>query len=195
VDYATYLDAVASRNPGGGVPLANALGVVPADGTTASELVTAINARGEELDALTREQAADRSPGVVQVRRSFRVIFVLYGLVVPLVTGLFFLIVTIQKASALTLLRAIGAPAGRLVAALVVQVLVIVVAGVAVGTALYSPLVALDVTSLRLRFDTRAVATWAALLITLSLGSAMVAARRVLAIDPVSATTGAGTER
>ena len=37
-------------------------------------------------------------------------IFLLYGLVVPLVTGLFFLIITVQKAGSLTLLRAIGAP-------------------------------------------------------------------------------------
>ena len=68
------------------------------------------------------QEAADEAPGVAQVRQSFQVIFLLYGLVVPLVTGLFFLIITIQKAGALTLLRAIGAPARRLVTALLVQV-------------------------------------------------------------------------
>ena len=62
VGYDTYLAAVAARNPGGGDPLPNALAVVPAEGTTPAEVVTAINAGSDDLDALTREQAADRSP-------------------------------------------------------------------------------------------------------------------------------------
>ena len=85
------------------------LAVVPAEGTTPAEMTTAINAGSDDLGALTREQAADRSPGVAQVRQSFQIIFLLYGLVVPLVTGLFFLIITIQKAGSLTLLERSGA--------------------------------------------------------------------------------------
>ena len=192
VGYDTYLAAVAARNPGGGAPLPNALAVVPADGTTPAELVAAINAGSADIDALTRAEAADRSPGVAQVRQSFQIIFLLYGLVVPLVTGLFFLIVTIQKAGALTLLRAIGAPAGRLVSALLVQVLVIVGLGLVLGTALYYPLTTFDVTSLSLQFDVQVVLVWSALLLGLGLASSLLAARRVLSIDPVLATTGAG---
>jgi putative ABC transport system permease protein len=129
---------------------------------------------------------------VAQVRQSFNVIFLLYGLVVPLVTGLFFLIVTFQKADALTLLRAIGAPARRLVGALLVQVLVIVGLGLLVGIALYTPLTTAEVGSLALRFEAAAVVVWSVLLLGLSVLSALVAARRVLAIDPIRATTGAG---
>lgn len=195
VAYDTYLEAVAARNPGAGRPLPNALGVVPARGTTADALVDRINDQSQDLDALTRARAADESPGVAQVRQSFQVIFLLYGLVVPLVTGLFFLIITVQKAGALTLLRAIGAPAGRLVRALLVQVLVIVGLGLLVGTALYYPLTRLGTTSLSLRFDVGVVLAWSALLVVLGLASSLIAARRVLAIDPVLATTGAGVER
>jgi putative ABC transport system permease protein len=195
VSYDTYLEAVAARNPGAGKPLPNALGVVPAPGTTPNEVVAAINARSDDLDALTRRQAADESPGVAQVRQSFQVIFLLYGLVVPLVTGLFFLIITVQKAGALTLLRAIGAPAGRLVGALLVQVLIIVGLGLLLGTALYYPLTLVDATSLSLRFDVGVVLAWSALLVALGLVSSLLAARRVLAIDPVLATTGAGVGR
>ncbi len=195
VAYDTYLAAVAARNPGGGDPLPNALAVVPADGTTPDELASAINAGSEDLDALTRQQAADRSPGVAQVRQSFQIIFLLYGLVVPLVTGLFFLIITIQKAGSLTLLRAIGAPSRRLVNALLVQVLVIVGLGLVLGTALYYPLTLFDATSLSLRFDIGVVLGWSALLVALGLASSLLAARRVLAIDPVAATTGAGVGR
>jgi putative ABC transport system permease protein len=73
------------------------------------------------------------------VRQSFQVIFLLYGLVIPCVTGLFFLIVTFQKAGALTLLRAIGAPAGRLVSALLIQSGIVLGAGFLIGLALYLP--------------------------------------------------------
>ncbi len=73
--------------------------------STVDEVVAAINARSDDLDALTAVDAADQTPGVSQVRQSFSVIFLLYGLVIPCVTGLFFLIVTFQKSGALTLLR------------------------------------------------------------------------------------------
>lgn len=192
VTYDGYVAAVAARNPDAGTPLPNALGVQPVVGTTPGELASSINAVSDDLDALTRNQAADRAPGVAQVRQSFQVIFLLYALVVPFVTGLFFLIITVQKAGALTLLRAIGAPGRRLVAALLIQVAIIVGLGLAVGIALYTPLTIVSATSLGLRFETPAVVGWSVLLLALGLLSSLLAARRVLAIDPVMATTTAG---
>ncbi len=64
---------------------------------------------------------------MAQVRQSFQVIFLLYGLVVPLVTGLFFLIITLQKSGSLTLLRAVGAQGGVLVRSLLIQVVLVIV--------------------------------------------------------------------
>ena len=144
------------------------------------------------LTRSTREQAARETPGVAEVRSSFAVIFLLFALVVPLVSGLFFLIITLQKARALTLLRAIGAPAGSLVRSLLIQVLIVVGGGILVGTALFVPLSQATVGSLSLRFDPVAVLVWSALLLGLGLVSAIAAARRVLGIDPVEATTGGG---
>jgi hemin transport system permease protein len=155
-------------------------------------LVGSIDATSDDLDALTRDQAADEAPGVAQVRQSFQVIFLLYALVVPFVTGLFFLIITVQKAGALTLLRAIGAPGRRLVSALLTQVVIIVGLGIAVGVTLYTPLTVMSATALGLRFETTAVIGWSVAMLVLGLLSSLLAAHRVLAIDPVLATTGAG---
>ena len=116
----------------------------------------------------------------------------LYGLVVPFVTGLFFLIITLQKAGSLTLLRAIGAPASRLVTALLVQVVAVIGAGLAIGIVLYTPLANGRVGGIPLRFETGAVVFWSVLLLVLGVVSALFSARRVLAIDPIDATTGAG---
>lgn len=190
VTYDTYVDAVRSANPDAGDPLPNVLAVVPADGVSEAEVVTAINALSLDLDALTKNDAADQTPGVSQVRQSFQVIFLLYGLVIPCVTGLFFLIVTFQKAGALTLLRAIGAPAGRLVSALLIQSGMVLGAGFLIGLALYFPVSQQRLGGIPLRFETSAVIFWAILLAVLGIGSSLLSARRVLAIDPIEATTG-----
>lgn len=190
--YDTWIDAVQSVNPDAGEPLPNVMVAAPADGVSDDELVESINAQSLDLDALTREDAAAETPGVAQVQQSFQLIFLLYGLVVPCVTGLFFLIVTFQKANSLTLLRAIGAPARRLVSALMIQVVIMISAGLVIGTALYYPLSQARLGGLSLRFETGAVIFWSVLLLTLGVASALVAARRVLRIDPIEATTGAG---
>lgn len=190
--WADYEAAARASNPEADAILPNVIGLRPADGTTAAELVAAVDATSEDAEALTREQAATETPGVGQVRQSFQVIFLLYGLVVPLVTGLFFLIVTFQKSASLTLLRAIGVESAALVRSLLFQVVVVVVGGLVIGTALHWPLSQQTVGSITLRFDPAAVGAWSALLLALGLLSALVAARRVLRIDPIEATTGGG---
>ncbi|MEZ5257311.1 MAG: ABC transporter permease [Ilumatobacteraceae bacterium] len=90
VPYETYEAAVNSRAQAPGTILPGALVVAPANGVTPAQLVERINAASNDLDALTRADAADLAPGVSQVRTSFRIIFLLYALVIPLVTGLFF---------------------------------------------------------------------------------------------------------
>jgi putative ABC transport system permease protein len=190
VTYDTYSHAVQTVNPDAAKPLPNVLGVAPADGVSPGELANGINELSDDLDALTRNEAADKTPGVSQVRQSFRVIFLLYGLVIPCVTGLFFLIITFQKSNSLTLLRAIGAPARRLVSSLLIQAAIVMGAAFAVGLAIYTPLSQQRLGSIPLRFETRAVLFWLVLLVVLGIGSSFLAARRVLAIDPIEATTG-----
>jgi len=192
VPWAGYEAAVRAANPDATTVLPNVIAVRPASGVSDAALAQRINAASPDADALTRAQAARDTPGVAQVQQSFTLIFVLFGLVVPLVTGLFFLIITFQKAAALTLLRAIGARSGTLVRSLLIQVVLVIVGGIAIGIALFVPLTLVQLGSLTVRFDPVAVLVWSGLLLALGVASAMVAARRVLAIDPLEATTGGG---
>jgi len=192
--YDTYVAAVRSVNPDARDPLPNAIALEPAPGVSAEQLSAAVNEASPDADALPRDTAADETPGVAQVRQSFQVIFLLYAMVVPLVTGLFFLIITFQKANALTLLRAVGAPGGRLVRSLLIQVVIVMAAGIALGVALYAPLSVQRIGSIPLRFETGAVVFWSALLMVLGVVSSLFSAQRVLKIDPVEATTGAGVQ-
>lgn len=188
--YGTWERAVAAANPDAQTPLPNALGVRPEPGVSPDQLVTRIDAVDDSLEALTRGDAATKAPGVAQVGRSFLVIFFLYALVIPLVIGLFFLIVTLQKARSLTVLRAIGARSSTLVRGLLAQVLVVVGLGVAIGTLLFLPLSFQRVGSIPLSFDTLAVGAWALGILALGLLSSWFSARRVLRIDPAAALTG-----
>lgn len=187
-----YEAAVRVANPDATSVLPNAIGVRPAQGVSADQLVTRVNAASPEADALTKQQAADDAPGVAEVRQSFQVIFLLYGLVVPLVTGLFFLIITFQKSASLTLLRAIGARSSTLVRSLLIQVVIVIGGGIVIGVALYAPLSQVQIGAISLRFNVGAVVFWSLLLLALGLLSALASARRVLAIDPIEATTGGG---
>jgi putative ABC transport system permease protein len=192
VAWRDYVAAVEASNPDVTTVLPSALGVRPRPGVSAAALAHRVNDASEDADALTRAEAARKSPGVAQVRQSFQVIFLLYGLVAPLVTGLFFLIITFQKSAALTLLRAIGARSAVLVRSLLVQVVFVMAGGLALGVALYAPLSQMTLGSISLRFDAGAVVFWSVLLLVLGLLSAVVAARRVLRIDPIEAMTGGG---
>lgn len=192
VGWPDYESVVQTANPDATAVLPSAMGLRPESGVSDAELAARVNDASDEADALTRSEAADETPGVAEVRQSFQVIFLLYGLVVPLVTGLFFLIVTFQKSASLTLLHAIGARSSTLVRSLLVQVLIVMGIGIAFGVALYTPLSQADAGSIALRFNAGAVVFWSALLLVLGLASALVAARRVLAIDPLEATVGGG---
>ena len=108
-----------------------------------------------------------------------------------MVTGLFFLIVTFQKASALTLLRAIGARASTLVKALLVQVVFVMVLGSVIAFGLYA-LSIQGVKNLGVQVELMPVLVTSAVVLVLALVTSLFAVRRVLRLDPLSATTGAG---
>lgn len=168
------------------------IAVAPEQGLDPQQLAQRIDDAVPDADALPRDEAAAQTPGVAQVRQSFQLIFLLYGLVIPLVTGLFFLIITLQKANSLTLLRAVGVPGGALVRSLLAQVALVMALGIGVGVALYTPLSNQRLGGIPLNFQTGAVLFWSVTLLVLGVLSSLVSARRVLSIDPLEATTGTG---
>jgi putative ABC transport system permease protein len=188
--YDTWLRTVSASNPDARTPPPSALGVAPTRGTDPSVVVRRINSISTDLEALTRADAASEAPSVRAVSRSFLLIFLLYGLVVPLVVGLFFLILTLQKARTLTLLRAIGARSRTLVRALVLQVLIVVGLGAALAVLVYLPLSQQRIGSIPLRFDVGAVVGWTAGVLVLALASTWFSVRRVLRLEPADALGG-----
>ncbi len=191
VDFDTFEAAKRTRNPDAEAILPSVIAIKVAAGSSAADVAQRINDQVDGVEALTRQEAVDGSPGVSSVRTSFTVILGLFYLVVPLVTGLFFLIVTFQKASALTLLRAIGAPARSLVWSLLVQVVVVMTIGSLVAFGLYSVAIQ-GVSNLGVHVEVMPAVVTSLVVLALALVTSLVAVRRVLRIDPLLATTGAG---
>ncbi|MGB3953699.1 MAG: hypothetical protein WBL05_00180 [Brooklawnia sp.] len=172
------------------VQLPNLVGVDPSG--PAQDTIDQLRAASVDLDPLTAQQAADEFPGAAQVNTSFALILGLFGFVVPLVAGLFFLIITLQKSRALTLLRAVGSRSGVLVRSLLLQVLAILGGGIAVGVGCYALAGLVEIGSLQISFDLNAVLIWTTALLALGLLASLGAVRRVLAIDPIAATKPGG---
>jgi putative ABC transport system permease protein len=190
-DFEGYQSARRAVNPDATDVLPSVMAVRVAEGADARAVADAISDTVDGTQALTRQQAVDGSPGVASVRQSFSVILLLFYLVVPLVTGLFFLIVTFQKAGALTLLRAIGAPTGTLVRALLIQVVTVVIGGSVLAVALYWA-AAQGGGSLGIGVEVGPIVVTTLIVLALALLTSLAAVRRVLRIDPIAATTGAG---
>ncbi len=194
VDFADYESARRAVNPDAQQVLPSVMAVRVVDGADPTEVAAAVTAAVAGTQGLTRQQAVDESPGVASVRQSFSVILLLFYLVVPLVTGLFFLIVTFQKAGALTLLRAIGSPAGPLVRSLLIQVVIVVLTGAVLATLLFWLASLGGGSGLGITVEPMPVIATTLVVLVLALLTSLAAVRRVLRIDPIAATTGAGVQ-
>ncbi len=193
VDFPTFEAAKRTRNPEATTILASVIAVKVTPGSSPDKVASAINAQVDGVEALTRQQAVDGSPGVSSVRSSFAIILGLFYLVVPLVTGLFFLIITFQKASALTLLRAIGASSRTLVRSLLIQVVAVMILGSVIAFGLYAAALQ-SVKNLGVRVEVQPFLLTTVVVLVLALITSAIAIRRVLRLDPLSATTGAGVQ-
>jgi putative ABC transport system permease protein len=187
VSWDTYTAAAKVANPAATTVLPSAVAVIPAQGVAPAELAARIDREVAGIDALTRDQAVSEAPGVSSVSQSFSLIIGLTYIVITIVIGFFFVILTVQKTASLTLLRAIGADTRTLVGALFVQVLIVVVLAMGIGAGILA-LAALGSSPVfPISADPALVARVGATILVLALLAAIVAARRIARIDPIDA--------
>jgi putative ABC transport system permease protein len=162
------------------------------DGADPAAVAERVQAAVGGVEALARDDAVDALPGVSTVTRSFGILDGLLFVVVTITTGVFFLILTVQKQDALVLLRAVGARRRDVVLPVLAQVLGVTVGGALLGALAAAGLLAAAQATFGAALDPaaalRAVTSVGALGVLASLG----ALRRVLAVDPIEATTGGG---
>ncbi len=195
VDYSTFEAAQRAANPNARAVLASLVAVRPADDADVDALTDRIDAEVDGVEALTNTEAVESSPGVSAVNQSFQIILALAFGVVTLVVAFFFLILTVQKAKPLTLLRAIGAPSSYLVRNLVVQIVAVMLTGVAIGIVLVLALRSVTTGgAIEVELVPGTVIPTVIALTVLALIGGLGAIRRVLQIEPIRATVDTGSE-
>ena len=192
VSYATYEAVQLAVNPDATGVAPSAVAVTVDGDADADEVADRITEEVDGVEAATRQRAADEAPGVAAVSQSFGVVLLLTYVVATIVIGFFFLILTVQKAPALTLLRATGATGGRLVGSLAVQVLVVVGLGLVLGTALAAAALTSSGSGIDARIEPRALATTVVAVLVLAAVACAGAARRISRLDPAAAMAPGG---
>ncbi len=194
VPFETYATAVTDRAGADFDVPASIIGVRVEDGVDPGEVTSAIRSGVEGVTALTRSDAVDALPGVSTITQSFNILYLLLYIVVTIVTGVFFLILTVQKAQSLVLLRAIGASKLDVVKPVLIEVVFVVGLGSLVGSAVAWGLLRLsrDVFGAQLGGSTIVASVGA--VVILGFVASIGALRRVLAIDPLGATRTGGVQ-
>ena len=189
--YVTFEDFTSASQNRAGIPIEVApslLGVIVVDGADPAEVAEQLTQSIVGIEALERPAAVDALPGVGQITQSFNILYVLLYIVVAIVTGVFFLILTVQKQDALVLLRAIGTSSRDVVTSVLIQVLVVVGAGAVIGTVVTAGLLQLTRDVFGASLDSTTTTLSVAAIVVLGLLASVGAVRRVLAIDPMQAT-------
>lgn len=184
VPWVGFSAVVLGANPDAGtiLPSVVALNVTP--GADVATVKKALTDRIPDVDAVTREDAAAQAPGIGAVRVAFIVVMGLGYLVVGFVVSFFFLTLTLQKESSISLLRAIGASEKYLVRSLFIQVLIVTVGGLAVGLLLLLAALPVVRTGVPVAASPGAVFTCAFGALAVALLGAIPPMRRTMKADP-----------
>lgn len=187
VDLATYEQAVSATNPGlPFVPLnAVAFDVVP--GQDPAAVATAITEQVPGAVGYTRAAAVAAIPGIESITQSFGILVGLTFIIGIVVIGFFFLILTVQKLRAFTLLRAIGTSSARLAVSVALQITVVVL--VASVLALGLTLLAVQGlnTGIPVTLSPPLIIGTVLAVLAFSLLAGLLSVRRIVRIDPATA--------
>lgn len=190
VSFEDFADVTRARTGTQGPAPLSWVAVAAADGSEATVVAERINAAVSGVEALDRSTAANELPGAGQITQSFAILYLLLFIVVTIVTGVFFLILTVQKQRSLVLLRAMGGSRWDVVKPVLLQVVFVVGMGVVLGVAAAAGLLELAKDVFGSSLDFRTTVITSVLILILGMLASLGAVRRVLAVDPIEATTG-----
>lgn len=149
----------------------------------------AVDAEAETTTS-TLVESFDASPGYSAETLTLQMIQIFLYVICAMVVGAFFTVWTIQRTHELSVLRALGAPAGFLVRDALVQATVLLVAATAVGVAAGVGVGALMPEGMPFALEFTPILVASALTIALGLVGAVVAVLRIISIDPLEALGG-----
>lgn len=187
VDLATYEAALTAANPGLPFVPINAVAFNVADGQDAETVAAAVTASVPDATGYTKAQAVALIPGIESISQSFGILVGLTFIIGIVVIGFFFLILTVQKMKAFTLLRAIGSSSARLAASVALQIVVVVLVASAIALVLTVLAVRGLNTGIPVALEPSLVIGTIAAVLIFSLFAGLLSVRRIVRIDPATA--------
>ncbi len=190
LDFAQWVDIFEGEFPGSPVVPLSLIGVEIAPGQDSAVVGDRITEMVAGVEGLDRATAAAGTPGVDSISQSFTLIVgITFGIVV-LVIGFFFLILTVQKLRSFVTLRAIGASTGYLARSLIIQIVILVLAGSAIGTLILLGATLGSNPAFPLSVDGGLVMTVTFTVLLFSVLAGWLSIRRIARADPAQAAQG-----
>ncbi len=184
----TYDALVTEANPGLPFVPVNAVAFDVADGADPATVAAAISEAVPDAVGYTRADAVAAIPGIDSISQSFGILQGLTFLIAVVVIGFFFLILTVQKLRAITVLRAIGTPTARLGGSLLVQIAVVVIVASALAVLLTLGAVQGINTGIPVTISVPVVLGVSLAVLAFAMLSGLLSIRRLARIDPATAT-------
>ncbi|MGW9493782.1 ABC transporter permease [Streptomyces prasinus] len=161
---------------------ATAVALTLEDGAATSAVEEATATRAD-----TKETTFGASPGYTAESSTMALIKGFLYAISALVIGAFFTVWTVQRKPEIALLKALGAPTGYILRDALVQVVAVLVGATALGTAIGLALGSAMIGKAPFSLSAPVIATSSGLLIAFGVVGAVVAVRRITAVDPLTA--------
>jgi putative ABC transport system permease protein len=189
VDAPTWRQVQSSSRPDAAVDdgVFQAIVVRAGEGVDAGDLAARIDRVTGETSSLTKDEAVLSLPGTRQQNGVFTALIGVTLFVAALVSALFFVLLTLERAPLYATLKAIGAPSMRLLAGVVLQAAVVATGAVVAGGAITLLLERFIPESIPVRLEPSRMAVSAALVVVMSAVGGLVTVRRIVRIDPATA--------
>ena len=186
-DLATYDEIVRASFPGLPFVPINAVAFTVEAGADAATVAAAVESAVPGIRAYTLDEAVSLIPGIESITQSFGILVGLTFVIGIVVIGFFFLILTVQKLRAFTLLRAIGTTTARLAWAVSLQIAVVVILASVIAVGLTLLAVQGLNTGLPVTLQPATIIGTVAAVLVFSLVAGLLSIRRIVRIDPATA--------
>lgn len=189
VESDTWDGVFASAFPEAPFAPVNLIGVATSEEAEAAEVATAIS-RIEGLEGLLPEDAAAATPGVSAIEQSFTLITGITFVIVVVVVGFFFQILTVQKLRVFALLEALGSRFRSLAGYVLSQIGFLVGLGVLIGVGMLIAAAFATQDTFAISVDPVLIAILGGAILVASLISGLTSIRRIARQDAASVATG-----
>jgi hemin transport system permease protein len=187
----TWGEVFSAMYAGAAPPPINLIGVEVTAGSALEQVATDIGSL-EGLEALLPTEAAAATPGVSSIKQSFGLITAITFVIVVIVVGFFFQILTVQKLRVFAVLEAIGTRLAALAGYILGQIGLLVGLGVLVGIAMLVGAAAATRDQFAISIDPVLVGWLGGGLLLASLASGITSIRRVVRQGVSGVASGGG---